>query len=196
MVNSSPTTCGIAEAAKHFGISTEAVRQRIRRKKLEAYKTEGGVWQIVLPSPNGRTEPVPDSVQVSVQLPVGGEATHAYEEPMARTRRPRRSSADSRSSTCPHARRRWRGPPRSPPPAGVSKRYGRSCPTRTSSRRPAATSSCPPATRSKQPVRLSQRPAAPAGIGARQGSAGRATTGQSEPRNGRPTPAPDSRMAK
>ena len=25
------------------------------------------------------------------------------------TRRPRRSSADSRSSTCPHARRRWSG---------------------------------------------------------------------------------------
>jgi hypothetical protein len=42
--------------------------------------------------------------------------------PMARTRRPRRSSADSRSLTCPHTRRRWSGLPRSPSPAGVHKR--------------------------------------------------------------------------
>jgi hypothetical protein len=52
--------------------------------------------------------------------------------PTVRTRRPRRSSAASRSSTCPRATRRWSGPPRSPSPAGVRKRYGSSCPTRTS----------------------------------------------------------------
>jgi hypothetical protein len=59
--------------------------------------------------------------------------------PTARTRRPRRSSADSRSSTCPHVRRHWSGLPRSPSPAAVRKRYGNSCPTRTSDRRRPAT---------------------------------------------------------
>jgi hypothetical protein len=49
--------------------------------------------------------------------------------PTACTRRPRRLSADSRSWTCPHARRRWRGLPRSPWPAAVRNRYGSSCPT-------------------------------------------------------------------
>ena len=34
------------------------------------------------------------------------------------------------SSTCPHARRRWNGPPRSPSPAAVLKMSGSSCPTR------------------------------------------------------------------
>ena len=51
---------------------------------------------------------------------------------------PRSTSADSRSSTCPHARRRWSGLPRSPPPAAVRKRSLSSCPTRPSEpRRPA-----------------------------------------------------------
>src|SRR6266496_4777887 len=50
--------------------------------------------------------------------------------PTARTRRARRTSADSRSSTCPHARRRWSGLPRSPSPAAVLKRSASSCPTR------------------------------------------------------------------
>ena len=36
------------------------------------------------------------------------------------------------SSTCPHARRRWSGLPRSPSPAAVLKRSGSSCPTRPS----------------------------------------------------------------
>ena len=40
------------------------------------------------------------------------------------------TSAGSRSSTCPHARRRWSGLPRSPSPAGVPKRSGSSCPVR------------------------------------------------------------------
>jgi hypothetical protein len=47
--------------------------------------------------------------------------------PTARTRRP---SADSASSTYPHARRRWSGLPRPPSPAAVLKRSGSSCPTR------------------------------------------------------------------
>ena len=34
------------------------------------------------------------------------------------------------SSTCPHARRRWSGLPRSPSPAAARKRSGSSCPTR------------------------------------------------------------------
>jgi hypothetical protein len=42
----------------------------------------------------------------------------------------RRSSAGSRSSTCPHAAKRSSGPPRSPSPAAARKRYGCSCPTR------------------------------------------------------------------
>src|SRR6266542_193920 len=50
--------------------------------------------------------------------------------PTARTRRARRTSADSRSSTCPPARRRWSGLPRSPSPAAVLKRSASSCPTR------------------------------------------------------------------
>ena len=37
----------------------------------------------------------------------------------ARTRRPRNTSADSRWSTCPHAKMRWSGLPRSPPPAAA-----------------------------------------------------------------------------
>src|SRR6266487_5092763 len=46
------------------------------------------------------------------------------------TRRARRTSADSRSSTCPRARRRWSGLPRSPSPAAALKRSASSCPTR------------------------------------------------------------------
>ena len=41
----------------------------------------------------------------------------------------------SRSSTCPHARRRWSGLPRSPSRAAARKRYGSSCPTRPADRR-------------------------------------------------------------
>ena len=51
--------------------------------------------------------------------------------PTARTRRP---SAGSRSSTCPHARRRCGGLPRSPSPAAARKRSGRSGPTPNSTR--------------------------------------------------------------
>jgi hypothetical protein len=47
--------------------------------------------------------------------------------------------ADSRSSTCPHARRCWSGLPRSPSPAAVRKGYGSSCPTRPCDRRRPAT---------------------------------------------------------
>jgi hypothetical protein len=54
------------------------------------------------------------------------------------------TSADSRSSTCPHARRRWTGLPRLPSPAVVLKRSANSCPTRPSDRRATTTSSCPP----------------------------------------------------
>src|SRR6266542_268741 len=45
------------------------------------------------------------------------------------TRRARRTSADSRSSMCPRARRRLSGLPRSPSPAAVLKRFASSCPT-------------------------------------------------------------------
>src|SRR5215469_11743700 len=55
--------------------------------------------------------------------------------PMARTRRPRRSLGDSWSSTCAHARRLWRGLPRSPSRAAVLKRSACSCPARTPDRR-------------------------------------------------------------
>ena len=51
--------------------------------------------------------------------------------PTAGTRRP---SADSRSSTCAHARRRCSGLPRSPSPAAARRRSGRSGPTPNSTR--------------------------------------------------------------
>ena len=63
--------------------------------------------------------------------------------PMARTRKAKSSSAASSSSMCPRARKRWRGPPRSPSPAAVRKKSGSSCPTRPSDRR--RSRSCSPA---------------------------------------------------
>src|SRR5215468_10303453 len=48
----------------------------------------------------------------------------------ATARRARRTSAGSRSSTCPHARRRWGGLPSTPSPAAVLKRSASSCLTR------------------------------------------------------------------
>ena len=60
--------------------------------------------------------------------PEGERRGHRRERsPTARTRRP---SAGSVSSTCPHARRRWSGLPRSPSPAAARKKFGSSCPTR------------------------------------------------------------------
>jgi excisionase family DNA binding protein len=53
---------GISEAAERLGITVEAVRQRIRRGKLEAYKDQTGCWQIVLPPPTADQEPVPHAV--------------------------------------------------------------------------------------------------------------------------------------
>ena len=47
--------------------------------------------------------------------------------PMALTRKP---SADSGSSMCPLARRRWNGPPRRPSRAAARKKSASSCPTR------------------------------------------------------------------
>jgi hypothetical protein len=44
--------------------------------------------------------------------------------------RTRRLSAGSVSSTCPHARTRWRGLPRTPAPVAARKKSGSSCPTR------------------------------------------------------------------
>ena len=46
---------------------------------------------------------------------------------------PRRSSAASQSSMCPHARRRSSGLPRSPSPAVARRKYGNSCLTRRGS---------------------------------------------------------------
>ena len=46
------------------------------------------------------------------------------------TARTRRLSAGSVSSTCPHARTRWRGLPRTPAPVAARKKSGSSCPTR------------------------------------------------------------------
>ena len=71
--------------------------------------------------------------------PEGEHRGHRRTVTDGRTRRPRRSSAVSRSSTCPHARRHWSGLPSSPSPAAVRKRYGSSCPTRPSDRRRPAT---------------------------------------------------------
>jgi hypothetical protein len=49
-------------------------------------------------------------------------------------RKTREVTGGSRSSTCPHARRRWRGRPRSPSRVAVRRRSVRSCPTRPSDR--------------------------------------------------------------
>ncbi len=69
---------------------------------------------------------------------VFGGGLHSHEEgawwpptgrsPTAHTLRARRTSADSRLSTFPHARRRWRGPAGSPSPAVVRRRFASSCP--------------------------------------------------------------------
>jgi len=56
--------------------------------------------------------------------------------PTGPTRSPRSTSADSRSSTWPHGRRRWSGLPRSPRPAGVRKRSSSSCLTRPTKQAP------------------------------------------------------------
>jgi hypothetical protein len=79
------------------------------------------------------------------------------------------------------------GPPRSPPPADVHKRYGNSCPTQTSDRSPTAAGSCLPAstTRSKRPVRLSHKPAASQDT-ACQGPAGQASASPSRATVGPP----------
>src|ERR1700691_2225233 len=50
------------------------------------------------------------------------------------TARTRRLSAGSRSSTCPHARRRWNGLPSSPSPAAARRKSGRSGSTPNSTR--------------------------------------------------------------
>ena len=74
----------------------------------------------------------------------------------ARTRRP---SADSRSSTCPHARRRCSGLPRSPSPAAARKRSGRSGPTPNSTRcsaRLMADGDVPTASDRRRPAALEQ----------------------------------------
>lgn len=71
MVNTDQGAVGISEAAERLGISVEAVRQRIRRKKLEAYKVQDGTWRVVLPASKADLNGVQDSVQVTVQAPVG-----------------------------------------------------------------------------------------------------------------------------
>jgi hypothetical protein len=67
MADTPQPTVGIAEAAKQLGVSVEAVRQRIRRKRLQAYKDPSGVWQIVLPTDGS----APSVVQDGVGPPVG-----------------------------------------------------------------------------------------------------------------------------
>ena len=81
---------------------------------------------------------VQEAINAGVYVSAGGLKTSrraswppAGRSPKARTRRP---SAGSRSSTCPHARRRCGGLPRSPSPAAARKRSGRSGPTPNSTR--------------------------------------------------------------
>ena len=88
------------------------------------------------------------------------------------------ASADSASSTYPHATRRWSGLTRPPSPAAVPRRFGSSCPTRPEASRrhargsvhqcPRAASGCSPRGPSDSPVSRVQeasggrpRPAAP-----------------------------------
>jgi hypothetical protein len=61
MADTTQQTVGIADAAKQLGITVEAVRQRIRRKRLAAYKDPSGVWQIVLPADQSAPSDVQDS---------------------------------------------------------------------------------------------------------------------------------------
>ena len=70
-----------------------------------------------------------------------------------------RPSADSRSSTCPHARRRCSGLPGSPSPAAARKRSGRSGPTPNSTRcsaRLIADGDVPTASDRRRPAALEQ----------------------------------------
>ena len=76
---------------------------------------EAGVWVFA-----GGVNPH-DEVTVRVVAPDGGSPT---------ARRARRTSAESRSSTWRHAKRRSSGLPRSPSPAAVPRMSASSCPTR------------------------------------------------------------------
>lgn len=42
----------IVEAATRLGLSTETVRKRLQRGKLKGFKTPGGGWRVVLPTPD------------------------------------------------------------------------------------------------------------------------------------------------
>lgn len=42
----------IADAAARLGLSTETVRKRLQRGKLQGYKTADGSWRVVLPTPD------------------------------------------------------------------------------------------------------------------------------------------------
>jgi hypothetical protein len=72
MTDTTQPTVGISEAAKQLGITVEAVRQRIRRKRLQAYKDPSGVWRIVLPADQSTPSDVQDRVG-----PAGGPADGA-----------------------------------------------------------------------------------------------------------------------
>lgn len=47
----------VAEAARALGISSEAVRMRLRRKSLDGFRDDGGHWQVQLAATQRMTEP-------------------------------------------------------------------------------------------------------------------------------------------
>jgi hypothetical protein len=67
----------IAAAAQALGISTTAVRRRIQRQTLRAYKADDGTWRVVLPAapspdgtdrPEGRPEGRPEDVSAVIEI--------------------------------------------------------------------------------------------------------------------------------
>ena len=55
-----PTTVrlvSVAEAARALGISSEAVRMRLRRKSIDGYRDDAGRWQVELAVAQRSTEP-------------------------------------------------------------------------------------------------------------------------------------------
>ena len=55
-VGESSAGLGVVQAATRLGISVDAVRKRIRRKTLRAYKV-GGQWRIILDEPAATDQP-------------------------------------------------------------------------------------------------------------------------------------------
>ena len=73
--NADPTALTVAEAAARLGISTEAVRMRLKRRTLPGARGEDGTWRVYLPAdpppPNGD----PTATQWATERPTERDPT-------------------------------------------------------------------------------------------------------------------------